>query len=71
MTDTPTSPVQEKPVESKSDPVKIPVDLFIADASHNVSVQGLLAHEPGLRTAELSLSEWESKLEAYNKTRIK
>jgi hypothetical protein len=74
MTDelTPDEKPMEAPKSSTPPPAtdKFPVDLFITDASHNVSVQGLLAHEPELRTAELSLPEWESKLQAYNKMRI-
>lgn len=68
MIDDPT-PAAEP---SKTPPLvdKIPVDLFIKDASQNVSVQGMLADNPELRTAVLSETEWEAALTAYNKKRI-
>lgn len=64
----------EKTPEAPKPPVdqgaKFPVDLFIKDASHNVSVQGMLADKPELRTANLSDSEWDTALAEYNKKRI-
>ena len=62
----PTTPTPPSPVEDK-----VPVDLFIKDASQNVSVQGMLADKPELRTAVLSYDEWEAALTAYNKTEIR
>jgi hypothetical protein len=70
-------PVERTPEPPKADPVpapvedRVPVDLFIKDASHNVSVQGMLADKPELRTAILSYDEWEAALTAYNKTEIR
>lgn len=72
MTDEATpvekAPDAPKPLVAQED--KFPVDLFIKDASHNVSVQGMLADKPELRTASLSDNEWESALDEYNKKRI-
>jgi hypothetical protein len=75
-----STPVEKAPESPKAAPPaptqapvedKLPVDLFIKDASHNVSVQGMLADKPELRTATLSYDEWEAALTAYNKTEIK
>lgn len=73
MSDDPTPVAPEPPKPTPAPPAvdKVPVDLFIKDASQNVSVQGMLADKPELRTAILSESEWETALTAYNKTEIK
>ena len=63
--------IEKAPEDPKSpQEAKFPVDLFIKDASHNVSVQGMLADKPELRTVNLSDSEWKTALAEYNKKRI-
>jgi|HubBroStandDraft_5_1064220.scaffolds.fasta_scaffold134458_2 hypothetical protein len=73
--ETTPAPEPPKPTTPSSTPApvvdKVPVDLFIKDASQNVSVQGMLADKPELRTAILSYDEWEAALTAYNKTEIR
>lgn len=73
MSDDPTPVAPEPPKSPAPAPAvdKVPVDLFIKDASQNVSVQGMLADKPELRTATLSYDEWEAALTAYNKTEIR
>lgn len=71
MNDDSSVPVEKIAEVQESKGVdKIPVDLFIKDASHNVSVQGMLADKAELRDALLSDAEWEAALTSYNKKRI-
>lgn len=68
---TPTEPstevavAVEPVVEPVVEEIAITASDFVRDASHAVAVNGLLASDEKLRTAELPEAKWEALLEKY------
>lgn len=63
--DTPDKTPEDKPVPAPTEPTISAPDFVANDFINNVPFAGLLSHDPKLRDAELTRTEWQKRLDAF------